>query len=320
MRQRIGIYGPTGRSLQLAQLLAASCQGVEIVGLYDGPGGPVLDSRSQGLDRLIADSRSGGIGQIIVALPLEEQEAIRRTVERLAVLPVDVQLCTEISPFPVPVHKTDRLADIAVHLVSPRPLSDRAKLVKAIMDFGIASVGLLLCLPLMAVVTLAVKFADGGPVFFRQRRLGENQRQFVIYKFRTMKVMEDGAFIRQAKENDARVTRIGRFLRRTSLDELPQLINVLRGEMSLVGPRPHAVAHDETFERQLPHYARRHRVKPGITGWAQVNGLRGETKSPDDMRRRMEHDLHYINNWSIGLDLKILLSTVVAVLAGHKAY
>jgi putative colanic acid biosynthesis UDP-glucose lipid carrier transferase len=132
--------------------------------------------------------------------------------------------------------------------------------------------------------------------------------------------MEDGAVIRQAEENDVRVTRVGRFLRRASLDELPQLINVLKGDMSLVGPRPHAVAHDEWFDREFPRYARRHRVKPGITGWAQVNGLRGETKSPEDMRRRMEHDLHYINTWSIGLDLRILARTVIAVIAGHCAY
>ena len=170
------------------------------------------------------------------------------------------------------------------------------------------------------MVALAIKLESKGPVLFRQRRLGQNQKVFQVYKFRTMSVMEDGGVVKQAERNDSRVTRVGRLLRRTSMDELPQLINVLKGEMSIVGPRPHAVVHDEEFMRQLGHYSRRHRVKPGITGWAQVNGLRGETRTSEQLTRRMEHDLYYIANWSIWFDLEIMLRTFVILLPGRNAY
>jgi putative colanic acid biosynthesis UDP-glucose lipid carrier transferase len=170
------------------------------------------------------------------------------------------------------------------------------------------------------MVALAIKLESKGPVFFRQRRVGKNLKVFRVYKFRTMSVMEDGGVVKQAERNDSRITRVGRLLRRTSMDELPQLINVLKGEMSIVGPRPHAVVHDDEFMRRLGHYSRRHRVKPGITGWAQVNGLRGETRTNEQLTRRMEHDLYYVANWSIWFDLEIMLRTFVILLRGRNAY
>jgi putative colanic acid biosynthesis UDP-glucose lipid carrier transferase len=159
------------------------------------------------------------------------------------------------------------------------------------------------------VIAALIKLDSPGPVLFRQRRHGYNHRIIDVYKFRTMSVQENGTHVQQARKDDPRVTRMGRLLRRTSLDELPQLLNVLTGEMSLVGPRPHALAHNQLYAEQLDRYANRHRVKPGITGWAQINGFRGPTEDPEKMRQRVQLDLHYIENWSIWLDLKILVLT-----------
>ena len=174
-------------------------------------------------------------------------------------------------------------------------------------------------LPLLLLCAVAIKLDSKGPVFFRQRRRGLNQKVIEVLKFRTMTVMEDGAEVKQATKDDPRITRLGRFLRRSSLDELPQLFNVIKGEMSLVGPRPHALVHDEHWGEMLETYANRHQVKPGMTGYAQVMGWRGETETPDKMRARVEHDLAYIANWSLGRDLKILVQTVRVVVRGENA-
>jgi len=183
---------------------------------------------------------------------------------------------------------------------------------KYVLDGVLAALGLFLLSPLLVLVALAIRLDSNGPALFKQIRTGLNGKPFRIYKFRTMTVQEDGAVIQQATPGDPRVTRIGGILRRTSLDELPQLLNVIRGEMSLVGPRPHALAHDAYYGREIPSYAGRFAVKPGITGWAQVNGSRGETPTVADMQRRIDLDLWYVQNWSLALDLEILAQTVVA--------
>ena len=172
----------------------------------------------------------------------------------------------------------------------------------------------------MLAVAVAIKLESPGPVFFRQRRHGYNHRLIDVYKFRTMSVAEDGDHVVQAQKNDARVTRVGKFLRRTSLDELPQLFNVLQGEMSLVGPRPHAVAHNQHYRDRLERYANRHCVKPGMTGWAQVNGFRGPTEDPEKMRKRVEMDLYYIENWSLSLDIKIIALTPLVGFVHRNAF
>ena len=182
---------------------------------------------------------------------------------------------------------------------------------KDILDRVLASVGLVSLLPLLLVIALAVCLDSKGPALFRQTRTGRNGKPFRIYKFRTMTVQENGPVVQQARRGDTRLTRIGRILRQTSLDELPQLLNVIRGEMSLVGPRPHALAHDEHYGREIPDYVGRFAVKPGLTGWAQVNGSRGETPTVADMRRRVELDLWYVQNRTLALDLTILARTVV---------
>ena len=172
----------------------------------------------------------------------------------------------------------------------------------------------------MLLIAIGVRRSSPGPVLFRQRRYGLDGRQIVIYKFRTMFVLEDGDTVRQATHNDDRITAFGRFLRRTSLDELPQFINVLQGRMSIVGPRPHAVAHNETYRKLIDGYMMRHKVKPGVTGWAQVNGLRGETDTVEKMQRRIEYDLAYLRNWSLRLDLLIIAKTVLVLLGDRRAY
>jgi exopolysaccharide biosynthesis polyprenyl glycosylphosphotransferase len=188
------------------------------------------------------------------------------------------------------------------------------------MDRILAAASLVLLLPFLAVITVAIRLESPGPAFFLQTRAGFNGRPFKIYKFRTMSTLDDGPVIVQATENDRRVTHLGALLRKLSIDELPQLLNVLRGEMSLVGPRPHALAHDNEYDRLIATYAIRHKMKPGITGWAQVNGFRGETPEIGMMERRVESDLWYVESWSLWLDIRILLLTVVRVLRSDNAF
>ncbi|MGE0054038.1 MAG: sugar transferase [Hyphomicrobium sp.] len=186
-------------------------------------------------------------------------------------------------------------------------------------DIVIGSLMLAVSLPLWPLIALAIKIESPGPAIFAQRRRGRFMREFRMLKFRSMRVLEDGSAVRQASPGDARITRVGRILRRTSLDELPQLLNVLRGEMSLVGPRPHALVHDEEFSRLLELYPDRHQMKPGMTGLAQVTGLRGSTAKPGSIEARVEADLAYIKNWSVALDLGILRRTIAAMIAGTNA-
>jgi undecaprenyl-phosphate galactose phosphotransferase/putative colanic acid biosynthesis UDP-glucose lipid carrier transferase len=200
------------------------------------------------------------------------------------------------------------------------PLSKLERATKRALDLALAGAGVVTLLPLLAVVSLMIKLDSPGPVIFRQNRRGFNGREFMIWKFRTMTVVENGTVIYQAKPNDERVTRVGRLLRVTSIDELPQLVNVLRGEMSLVGPRPHALAHDDEYGSAIGKYAFRHHVEPGITGWAQVNGFRGGTPELDLMKERIDLDLWYIDNWSFWLDVWIILRTCFEVARGRNAY
>ena len=201
------------------------------------------------------------------------------------------------------------------------PLSGLDTVVKNFSDFVLAFLILVLISPIMLVIALIIKLTSPGPAIFRQHRYGLNGEKFIVYKFRSMKVCEDGSSITQAQRNDQRSTKVGAFLRRTSLDELPQFINVLQGRMSIVGPRPHAVAHNEMYRKLIRGYMLRHKVKPGITGWAQVNGCRGETQELNKMKERIEFDLHYLQNWTIWLDLWIIMRTVwVVVMRRDNAY
>jgi putative colanic acid biosynthesis UDP-glucose lipid carrier transferase len=200
------------------------------------------------------------------------------------------------------------------------PFTGTNELVKRVSDVVLAALILVLISPLLLAIAVGVKMSSPGPVIFRQRRNGLDGEEIVVYKFRTMRSMDDGEVVPQATKGDPRITPFGAFLRRTSLDELPQFVNVLQGRMSIVGPRPHAVAHNEQYRQMIKAYMVRHKVKPGITGWAQVNGLRGETETVEKMRQRVEYDLEYLRNWSLGLDLQIIVRTARLVLFDRNAY
>lgn len=270
----------------------------------------------EAIRRLLAAMQAGSFGKVAIALPAGEKDRIRRALRRLAPYAPEILLCTDLLSSPVPIHGSTVIGTRRADVVSPVPTSERYRLEKRLFDVAAAAIGLALLAPLLLLVALVIKLDSSGPVFFRQRRYGRNNSVFRIFKFRTMTVAEDGERVIQAMQNDPRVTRVGRFLRATSIDELPQLINVLLGEMSIVGPRPHALVHEERFEDNFDLFSRRRRVLPGITGWAQVNGYRGETKTPEDVKKRMDYDLYYIDNWSIWLDLEIVVRTFGAVLRG----
>jgi len=200
------------------------------------------------------------------------------------------------------------------------PLSLSERIAKRALDLTVAITGIVLLTPMFLIIALAIKLDSGGPALFLQTRHGFNSKKFKIFKFRTMAVLDDGATIDQAVRGDKRVTNIGRWLRKTSIDELPQLFNVLKGEMSIVGPRPHAAAHDEHYKQLISCYAFRHHMKPGITGWAQVNGYRGETPTLRCMKERVDYDIWYVDNWSVLLDLKIIFGTFLELIRGRNAY
>lgn len=249
---------------------------------------------------------------VFIALPWSDQETIDACIDAFMNLPVAIHLTPEriMDRFETPhIVRTGTLSSL--RLTRPA-LSTGEVALKRGFDLVAASLILILTAPLLLIVAALIRLDSPGPVLFRQRRYGFNQQAFRIFKFRTMTATDDGGVIVQATRNDPRVTRIGRVLRRYNLDELPQLLNVMAGQMSLVGPRPHALAHDQAFERKIALYARRHNVRPGITGWAQVNGLRGETDTDDKMAKRIAFDHWYIDNWSFWLDIAILFRTVLS--------
>ncbi len=277
---------------------------------------PGDDNRADDLALAAASARVLRPDDIYILVPWGERERLEACIDTFMGVPATIQLAPErfFDKFD-DLHVIRNGSVASIHLVR-RPLSSSEVLAKRAMDIVLASLALVLLSPLFLVIAALIKCEGGGPVFFLQRRYGFNQEPFRICKFRSMRTMEDGRAVRQATAGDSRVTAIGRFMRRTNIDELPQLVNVLRGEMSLVGPRPHAMAHDQAFEREVARYARRHNVRPGITGWAQVNGWRGETDTPEKVIGRVEHDLYYIDNWSLLLDLSIMVRTVLS----RKAY
>lgn len=322
MREYAAIYGTPEFAQETAVRLQSCGSEINVAGTYidDWSAPNHTLSNKVGLKTLAETAQHGFFSQIIIALPTSEAKSVRKVIDYLAHLPVELQLYTDSATIPVLTRYSRRVGSGQLHVVMPIPLSERAQVVKSTLDFILAAIALIVLSPVLLLTALAIKAEDGGPVFFRQRRCGRHQNVFSIYKFRTMRVAEDGPIIRQAERGDVRVTRVGRILRCTSLDELPQLINVVKGEMSIVGPRPHALAHEKKFGRKIEYFSWRHRVKPGITGWAQVNGLRGETRTNEQMRMRMEHDLYYIENWSVWLDLEIMLRTLPTVLSGRGAF
>ncbi len=244
----------------------------------------------------------------------------KSTLGELRALPIPVRLIADATAIEILRYPQQKLRGTVSFELQRAPLTAGARTAKRVFDLIGASVGLLLLAPVLLAIAVAIRSDSPGPFLFKQKRGGFNGRVFPIFKFRTMRVLEDGPSITQATREDDRVTRVGRFLRHTSLDELPQLLNVLRGEMSLVGPRPHALAHDAAYRSLISAYPFRQYVKPGITGWAQVNGFRGETPTLECMKRRVDLDLWYACNWSFWLDLRILLGTVWEVCRARNAF
>jgi putative colanic acid biosynthesis UDP-glucose lipid carrier transferase len=268
----------------------------------------------------IKEAQERHVDGVVIALPSSMGLELEKIMQQVQMLPVDVQVFPDFGGASISARHIQRIGDASVITTVSKPISEWGAFLKMIEDYVIGAICLVLALPAMAVIAVAIKLDSEGPVFFRQRRHGYNHRVIEVLKFRTMRVLEDGDSVRQATKNDSRVTRVGAFLRRTSLDELPQFWNVIRGEMSVVGPRPHAIAHNTYYGKLIEKYANRHRVKPGITGWAQVHGFRGETSDPDMMSKRVGYDLEYIENWSIWLDLKIVIMTPFFGVFRRSAY
>jgi Undecaprenyl-phosphate glucose phosphotransferase len=281
--------------------------------------GLVVSLRSK-LAEIIQIARNDNIEDVYLVIRWSHHRLIDGIIDALAILPISVHLIPDESASRFLSYPVANIGDTWTALLKRAPLTRVELAAKRFFDFSLSSAGLLILLPLILVTALLIKLDSRGPVFFLQKRNGFNGKTFDIFKFRTMYVRQEGAEVKQATRDDPRVTRIGRWLRKSSIDELPQLFNVIRGEMSLVGPRPHATSHNSEYEKLIANYAFRHHVKPGLTGWAQVNGSRGETRHVEQMKQRVEYDLWYINNWSPWLDLKIVLRTILVALRQDTAY
>ena len=257
---------------------------------------------------------------IYIALPMASHPRILNLLNQLRDTTASIYFVPDIFMFDLIQARVDSINGIPVVAVCETPFYGSDGIVKTVSDYLIALTVLSLMAPLMLAIAAGVRLSSPGPILFKQRRYGLDGKEIVVYKFRSMTVLEDGATVRQATRDDQRITAFGRFLRKTSLDELPQFINVLQGRMSVVGPRPHAVSHNEEYRKLIDGYMMRHKVKPGVTGWAQVNGFRGETDTVEKMQKRIEYDLSYLRNWSLRLDLLIVLRTVLLVFGDRRAY
>ena len=301
-----------------ARLRRSSGQQTEVEVLFPGDG--VRETEDQCTDHLIELTRIGRIDEVVIHWPFDPMPDQEFVLSKLGQIPVDVKLHM-LAPQTSLTDGPERLATLPVVLIQTRPLAGWCSILKRSVDV-ILSVSLLAAFsPLMLVIAVAIAVDSRGPLLFRQLRFGLNGEPIVVYKFRTMyHDTSHSTTVTQASRDDPRVTRVGAFLRRRSLDELPQLYNVCRGQMSLVGPRPHAIAHNEIYASVIEAYSARHLVKPGITGWAQVNGSRGATPTAQAMQKRVEYDLYYIGNWSLMLDIRILCRTVWCMFHDPNAY
>lgn len=326
--RKVAIVGAKEPGVTLAQsILQSPWMGMNIAGFYDNRvsigSRPLEKEQLQVLgdiEFLKEQARAGEFDDIYIALPMREEETIKELVEYLANSSCCVHIVPDVFTFKMLNARSREIGGLPVVSVYDTPFDSFDALVKRIEDVVLSSIILCLIAIPMLFIAAAVKFTSKGPVIFKQRRYGINGEEIMVWKFRSMTTCDNGDVVVQAKKGDARITKVGAFIRRTSLDELPQFINVLQGKMSIVGPRPHAVAHNELYRDKISGYMQRHLVKPGITGWAQVNGWRGETDTLEKMEKRVEYDLLYIQGWSIWLDLRIILSTFFKGFVGRTAY
>ena len=326
MRRTAVIAGGNDLGAKLVQQIhGAPLLGIQVAGVFDDrtmerraevDGVPTLGK----LSALAEYVKSHHVDLIYITLPMASQPRILNLLNQLRDTTSSIYFVPDIFMFDLIQARVDTLTGIPVVAVCETPFYGLNGVIKTLSDYVIAVLALIVTGPLMLAIAAAIKTDSPGPVLFRQRRYGLDGREITVYKFRTMTVLEDGGEVRQATKGDKRITRVGRLLRTTSMDELPQFINVLQGRMSVVGPRPHAVAHNETYRKLVDGYMVRHKVKPGVTGWAQVNGFRGETDTVEKMQQRIEYDLAYLRNWSLRLDLMIILKTVLVLFGDRKAY
>ena len=325
LRRSIALVGSGNQFNAAKAVLTAEANHFEIVGALELSTPDALSSfdcaqLTEQLCPFIKKAQEMHVDGVVIALPSSMGLELEKVMQQVQMLPVDVQVFPDFGGANLSPRHIQKIGDASVITTVSKPITEWGAFLKMIEDYIIGAACLFLALPAMVIIAIAIKLDSDGPVFFRQRRHGYNHRVIEVLKFRTMRVLEDGDSVRQATKNDSRVTRVGAFLRRTSLDELPQFWNVIRGEMSVVGPRPHAIAHNTFYGNLIENYANRHRVKPGITGWAQVHGFRGETTNPEMMAKRVAYDLEYIENWSIWLDLKIVIMTPLFGVFRRSAY
>jgi putative colanic acid biosynthesis UDP-glucose lipid carrier transferase len=281
---------------------------------------PIEPALKGGLKDIVAYVQQNAIDVIFVALPVSHLARVQTLLDDLRDTTVSIYYVPMVFPLDSIQGGTSEFLGVPLIALCETPFHGSRGVSKRLTDLTLASLILIPAAPFMLIIALLVRLSSPGPVIFKQRRYGLDGRQITVYKFRTMRVTEDGDSIRQATQSDSRITPLGRLLRRTSIDELPQLLNVLQGRMSLVGPRPHAVAHNELYRKLIKGYMLRHKVTPGMTGLAQVHGMRGETQTVEQMEARLKYDLDYLRNWSPLLDLKILFKTLLIVVRGEKAY
>ncbi|MBY0364847.1 MAG: undecaprenyl-phosphate glucose phosphotransferase [Proteobacteria bacterium] len=314
--------GPLGH--KLARALRES-QGVICLGYFDDRSRdrlhPAAGEELLGrLSELSDYVRSHGVREVYITLPLGSQPRIVELLEQVQGTTASLFFVPDVFGISIIQGRLQDISGVPVVGICETPFTGTNQLVKRLSDIVLASLILVLISPILLVLAIGVKLSSPGPIIFKQRRNGLDGEEIIVYKFRSMRTLDNGNVVKQATKDDPRITRFGAIIRRTSLDELPQFINVLQGRMSIVGPRPHAVAHNEEYRKLIKAYMVRHKVKPGITGWAQVNGLRGETDTIDKMKARVEYDLEYLRNWSLALDMQIILRTVRLVVFDRHAY
>ncbi|MEE9321745.1 MAG: undecaprenyl-phosphate glucose phosphotransferase [Granulosicoccus sp.] len=327
------IGGGHEAQMVLTRLEANPAVGVRVAAIFDSKGvghsvpesGHSITGNLDDVLPFVEHMRQLGqpIDEVWLALPLEQVQVMRTVIDKLNDSSVDVCIVPDMFAMQLLSGAQMRVADMAVVNVSDIRIAGTAERFKTVFDTVVASIAVTVLLPVMVAIAIAIKLESKGPVLFRQRRYGMNGQEIEVWKFRSMRVdkSEDvDKRVRQATRGDERVTRVGALLRRTSMDELPQFYNVLQGQMSIVGPRPHAVSHNEEYRHQIDGYMMRHKIKPGITGWAQVNGWRGETDTLEKMEKRVQYDLEYIRDWSAWFDIKIMLLTVVRGFSGKNVY
>jgi putative colanic acid biosysnthesis UDP-glucose lipid carrier transferase len=317
--------GPLG--VKVAHALAeAHPQGADFVGYFDDRADGRIDGEASprrlgALKDVAPYIGAHGIKDAYITLPLGSQPRIIELLEALQGTTASIYFVPDVFGISIIQGRLQDMNGVPVVGLCETPFTGTHRLVKRVSDIVLATAILVLVSPLLLAIAIGVKLSSPGPAIFRQRRNGLDGGEIIVYKFRSMRAMDNGPVVKQATREDPRITRFGAFLRRSSLDELPQFVNVLQGRMSIVGPRPHAVAHNELYRQLIKAYMVRHKVKPGITGWAQVNGCRGETDTVDKMQSRVEYDLEYLRNWSLGFDLQIIARTIkVAFFKRNNAY